>query len=558
MKKMRYILGAVLVTLVAPCLVWAAAKKSHDAALSRNLNTFNHIVRELETSYVDTIPVERTFEAAIAALLNEIDPYTEYYNAKDREVFKTMTTGEYAGIGSYITQRDSFTVISGPHEGSPADLAGLKSGDRILRVDTTRAIGLGSEKVTSLLRGKPGTQVQVTVSRPYAGPDSIMTFTLERRKLEIPSVPYYGVTKEGIGYVRLLSFMEKSADEVKRALEDFAANPEVKGVVLDLRGNGGGLLESAVEILNYFIPKGTEVLRTKGREPGDVRVYRTTRQPLMPDMPLAVLIDGGSASASEIVAGAVQDLDRGVLIGSRSFGKGLVQSTKGLPYDGMLKVTTAKYYIPSGRLIQALDYSRRNPDGSVAATPDSLCHDYKTAHGRLVRDGGGLQPDIEIDWGKPSRLVYNLVRDQWIFDYATRYAASHPTIPGPEEFVVTDEMYADFKGGIDPKRLKYDKVCDEMLKDLEKAAEIEGYMNDSTKAQFEVMRKMLTHDLDHDLDIHRTDISEYIASEIVGRYYYERGQVQESLRHDAALDTATTVLTTPQRLSTLLRPTPAK
>lgn len=550
-NNMRKLLPGVAIAVGAPVLLYAASDKSHDNAVSRNLTTFNTIVRELEANYVDSIPVERTFNAAIAALLSEIDPYTEYYNSEDREGFRTMTTGEYGGIGSYIMQRDSAVLISGPYEGSPAALAGLRSGDRIIRVDATDVSHASSDKVSKLMRGQAGSTVNIQVVRPYAGTDSVLDFSIERRKLNLPSVPYYGVTKGDMGYIKLTSFMEKSPKEVKKALEEFKANPAVKGVILDLRSNGGGLLESAVEIVNFFVPKGTEVLRTKGRDKGDTKIYRTTKQPLMPDMPVAVLIDGASASASEITAGALQDLDRGVLLGSRSFGKGLVQSTRPLPYDGMLKVTTAKYYIPSGRLIQALDYSRRNPDGSVAATPDSLCHTFKTLHGREVRDGGGLKPDIEIDWGKPSRLVYNLVRDNWVFDYGTRYAATHPSIPSAAEFEITDSIYTDFKKSIDPSRLKYDKVCEDMLKNLEKVAETEGYMNDSTRQEFEVMRKLLTHNLDKDLDTHRKDISEFLATDIIGRYYYNRGEIIQMLKTDKAVEKAAAILRDPAELKKL-------
>ncbi|MBP3299517.1 MAG: S41 family peptidase [Muribaculaceae bacterium] len=514
---------------------WAAKNKSHDNSVGRNLNIFNTIVRQLETTYVDTIPVERAFGTAIAGLLSEIDPYTEYYTAEERKDFRTMTTGEYGGIGSYIMERDSSVYISGPYEGSPAAQAGLRSGDRILRIDTIDVAKAPSARVSELLRGTAGSTVRVSVARPYAGPDSVLTFDIKRGKLNLPSVPYYGVTQGDMGYIKLTSFMEKSPEEVKKALEEFKANPAVKGIILDLRGNGGGLLESAVEIVNFFVPKGTEVLSTRGRDPKEKKTYRTTKQPILPDMPLAVLIDGGSASASEITAGAMQDLDRGVLIGSRSFGKGLVQSTYPMPDDGMLKITTAKYYIPSGRLIQALDYSRRNPDGTVAATPDSLCNTYKTLHGRQVRDGGGLQPDIKIEWEKPSRLVYNLVRDNWIFDFGTRFAASHPRIADASEFEITDEIYADFKKSIDPSRLKYDKVCEDMLKSLEETAETEGYMNDSTKAEFQVMRKLLTHNLEQDLDTHRKTISRYLANDILGRYYYTRGEIIHDIKSDEAV-----------------------
>ena len=313
-----------------------------------------------------------------------------------------------------------------------------------------------------------------------------------------------------------------------------------------------GLLESAVDIVGNFVPKGTEVLRTRGRDKASEKIYKTTSTPIFPDIPLAVLIDGASASASEITAGALQDLDRAVLVGSRSYGKGLVQSTRPLPYDGLLKVTIAKYYIPSGRLIQALDYSHRNPDGSVARTPDSLTNVYKTLHGREVRDGGGLKPDVEVDWGTMNRMLYNIVRDFHAFDFATKYVAEHPTIPAPEDFEITDEIYADFKASIDPEKFQYDKVCEEMVKQLRETAEAEGYMNDATKAQIDTLAKLLTHDLQHDLDTKRPEISEYLAGEIVGRYYYDRGRIIQDLKTDNGIRKAREVLNDPAEYRRML------
>ncbi|MDE5644437.1 MAG: S41 family peptidase, partial [Muribaculaceae bacterium] len=451
MKK--FALTAAAAILAAIITAYAAPQKSADAALARNLTTFNAIVKELQDNYVDSIAPDRAFDAAIDALLATIDPYTEYYPAEEQDALQKMTTGEYGGIGSYLMDRDSSTDISAPMENSPAARAGIKAGDRILKVDSIDVSRKLSADVTKVLRGRPNTPVTMTLLRPYAE-DSIITVSLVREMLQQPSVPYYTVVGN-TGYILLTSFINKSPAEVKAALEEFKGDPRVKNIVLDLRGNGGGLVESAVDILSYFLPKGTEVVRTRGRDGAAERVYKTTRSPLFPDIPVAVLIDGATASASEILAGALQDLDRGVLVGSRSFGKGLVQTTRPLPFSGVLKVTVAKYYTPSGRLIQALDYAHRNEDGSVSRIPDSLTHEYKTLHGRTIRDGGGLVPDTVIDWGKVNRLVYNVVRDNWSFDYATRFAASHPEVAVPEQFVITDSMYADFKKSIDPARFKY-------------------------------------------------------------------------------------------------------
>ncbi|MDE6296531.1 MAG: S41 family peptidase, partial [Muribaculaceae bacterium] len=468
-----------------------SARQSHEAALSRNLNTFNAIVKELDMNYVDSLKPEESLRKAINAMLSTIDPYTEYYDTEDQEQLQRMTTGEFGGIGSYIMQRDGKSYISAPMEGSPAAKAGLKAGDHIIRVDTTDVSKKGSDFVTKLLRGQAGTTVHVTVDRPYVT-DSIITVEIERAKIQEQSVPYYRV-KGNTGYIRITSFIDKTPQEVRAVLEKFKENPAVENIVLDLRGNGGGLVESAVEVVSNFLPKGTEVFRMRYKDPAQEKIYKTTRNPIFPDIPLAVLIDGGTASASEITAGALQDLDRAVLVGSRSYGKGLVQTTRPMPYSGVLKITVGKYYIPSGRLVQALDWSHRNADGSAARVPDSLTNVYHTSRGREVRDGGGLRPDSTVDWGTINRLVYNAVSDNWIFDYATRYAAEHPTLVPAEEFEVTDEMYADFKKSIDPEKFKYDKVCEEMVKTLRETAEAEGYMNDETKAQIDTLAKLLTH-----------------------------------------------------------------
>lgn len=552
----HFLAAAALPALAALTTIPASpdgVSKSHDAAVSRNLSTFNAIVKELELNYVDTIRPNEAFDAAIGALLSTIDPYTEYYNSEKRADLTKLTTGQYdyAGIGSYIMEKDGSAYISYPMVGAPAAKAGLRSGDHIIRVDSIDTSKMGSEAVSKILRGQVGTPLTVTVNRPYVA-DSILTFKMVRSKLVEPSVPYWGVLNGNTGYIRLTQFIDQSAKDVREALESFKENPAVNKIVLDLRGNGGGLLESAVDIVGNFVPKGTEVLRTKGRNPSSEKIYKTTHSPIFPDIPLAVLIDGGSASASEITAGSLQDLDRAVLIGSRSYGKGLVQGTMQLPYDGLLKVTTAKYYIPSGRLIQALDYSHRNPDGSVARTPDSLTNVYKTLHGREVRDGGGLTPDITQDWPQVSRLTYNLVRDNWIYDYANRYANTHESIPDAWSFEVTDEIYDDFKNSIDPSKLKYDKILDEMLKELRKTAGEEGYLNEETTAALDSLAPLLTHNLDHDLDNKRKEVSEYLGAEIAMRYYFDPGKILQDLKYDEAFKKAEEILSNPDEMNKIL------
>lgn len=545
MKKLTLLAAAFLAIVILA----SAATRSKKTDISRNLDVFNSLYKELQTFYVDSIDAEKSINTAINAMLNDIDPYTEYIPAKEQEQFRSMTSGEYGGIGSTIQETPKGVIIANPYEGSPALAAGLKPGDLIIMIDGDSTAGWRSSKVSEHLKGQSGTTVKVTVNRPWAD-DSIKTFDIKRAKIQIPSVPYYGMLRDNIGYITLNTFSEKSYPEVRKATEELLRNG-ARGIVLDLRGNGGGLVESAVQILGIFLPKGTTVLNTRGKGVLNDKTYKTSVNPVDTKIPLAVLIDGASASASEIVTGALQDLDRAVVIGNRSFGKGLVQSTRSLPYDGLLKVTVAKYYIPSGRLIQAIDYSRRNPDGSVARIPDSLTTVFHTAGGREVRDGGGITPDITIEYPDVNRLTYNVVRDNWAFDFATRYAARNASIAAPEDFEITDTIYAEFKEFIDPGRFDYDKVCETAVDQLRKLADSEGYMNDSIKAQFDLLAGMLRHDLGHDLDINRKNISPYLASEIVGRYYYDRGQIINSLRDDRTVDSAIVVLTTPRYQQTL-------
>ncbi len=540
MKKLTLLAAAI----VAVVILASAATRSKKTDISRNLDVFNALYKELQTFYVDSIDAEKSVTTAINAMLNDIDPYTEYIPAKEQEQFRSMTSGEYGGIGSTIQETPRGVIIADPYEGSPALAAGLRPGDIILTIDGDSVKGWRSSQVSERLKGQSGTMLTVTVNRPYTD-DSLKTFEIRRGKIQIPSVPYYGMLKDDIGYIILNTFSEKSYPDVRRATEELIKKG-AKGIVLDLRGNGGGLVESAVQILGIFLPKGTTVLNTRGKGVLNDKTYKTSVNPVDTKIPLAVLIDGASASASEIVTGALQDLDRAVVIGNRSFGKGLVQSTRQLPYDGLLKVTVAKYYIPSGRLIQAIDYSHRNPDGSVARIPDSLTSVFHTAGGREVRDGGGITPDITIEYPDVNRLTYNVVRDNWAFDFANWYASRNESIPAPETFVVTDTIYSQFKQFIDPARFNYDKVCETAVDQLRRLAESEGYMNDSTKAQFDILAGMLRHDLNHDLDINRKNISPYLASEIVSRYYHRRGEIVNSLQDDQTVDSAVTVITSPR------------
>lgn len=541
MKKLT-LLAALLIVL---SVIASAATRSKKSEISRNLDIFNALYKELQTFYVDSIDAEKSINTAIAAMLNDIDPYTEYFSSKEQDQFRTMTTGEYGGIGSVIQQSDQGVIVVEPYKGSPAQMAGLRPGDIFLMIDGDSVTSLSSDKVSEKLKGQSGSTLKLRMKRPWVKSDSILNFELKRAKIQMPSVPYFGMIRPGVGYVSLTTFNEKSYPEVRAGVEQLIKDG-AKSLILDLRGNGGGIVEGAIDILGLFLPKGTTVLTTRGKGVLNEKIYRTSVNPVDTKIPLAVLVDGGTASSAEIVTGALQDLDRAVIIGNRSFGKGLVQSTRELPYDGLLKVTVAKYYIPSGRLIQAIDYSHRNPDGSVARIPDSLTNVFKTAGGREVRDGGGITPDVKIEYPEVNRLTYNVVRDNWAFNFANKYAAEHDTVASPETFVVTDEIYGQFKDFIDPARFNYDKVCENAVDQLREIAKVEGYMNDSTKVQFDILASMLKHDLGHDLDINRKNLTPYIAREILNRYYFNRGEVIYSLRDDEAVDSAVNILTTPR------------
>ena len=524
---------------------------SRDTRIARNLDIFNSLFKELNMFYVDSLDIDKSMETAINAMLDDVDPYTEYIPATNRDEFMVISTGEYGGIGSYIYERNGNVYISEPYEDSPAAKAGLKPGDRIIMIDGDSVKGWASDEVSKRLKGQASTQLTLTIARKY-DPDSIKTFTITREKIKVDPVSYYGLTHGNIGYIALETYNEHSAANVKNALLELKKNPAVKNIVLDLRGNGGGLLESAIQLVGLFVPKGTQVLQTRGKTKQQERTYKTTDEPVDTSIPLAVLIDGGTASAAEITAGALQDLDRAVVLGTRSFGKGLVQATRQLPYDALFKVTVSKYYIPSGRLIQEIDYSKRNGDGTPIHSADSTGQKYYTANGREVTSGVGITPDIKIEPTQASRLAYNVVRDGWAFDYAVKYASEHPAIPAPNEFTITDEIFNDFKAFIDPNKFEYDKVCETSFASLKKTAEAEGYLNDETRAEFDRLEKLLKHDLDKDLDIHRSDLEKILAKEIIKGYYYQKGQMIYALKLDKVTNRASEIFNTPGEYEKIL------
>lgn len=551
MKKYTLALIVALGTVLG-----AVAKISNNTEVARNLNIFNSIYKELHLNYVDSLDANETIGDAIDAMLMMVDPYTEYYSASEQEEYMSMSSGEFGGIGCNIVQRDGRVMLAKPTWGSPSRLAGVHHGDYIVAIDgDTVPKGYTSDEAVKRLRGKAGTKLLLTVQRPYAG-DSIIDIEITRGTIRTNPVPYYGMLPGGVGYIDLTTFNERSADGVRKALTDLKKDPALCGLVLDLRGNGGGLLEQAVQITGMFVPKGTVVVETKYRDSSQNKTYKTTQQPIAPTLPLVVLVDGGTASAAEIVSGALQDLDRAVILGERTYGKGLVQSSLPLPFNGVLKLTVARYYIPSGRLIQAIDWSHRNPDGTVARIPDSLTNVFRTAAGREVRDGGGITPDVKVEVKVPNRLIYNTVNGFWNYDYATRFAARQgANMPADDSlFVITDSIFADFKAFVDPERFSYDRACDEGIKYLRRAAETEGYMNDSVAAQLDALEGLLRHDLDHDLDFNRRDLEFLLDQEISERYYDEATVLRRALNWDTTLDAALELLADPEKISAILRP----
>lgn len=538
----KRIIGLFCLLLVAGNVFPGQAQnKDNRFEVSKNLDVFNAVVKEAEMFYVDSMDVEKTIRRGIDAMLEGLDPYTEYIPEQEMEELKMITTGEYGGVGSYIRQRDKDggVVIAEPFEGMPAALAGLKAGDQILAIDTVDVSKATNDKVSELLKGVPNTKMVLKIQRP--GEKKPRQVELVRKQILVDQVTYYGVRGDSVGYIYLKGFTDKSAQEVKSAFEDLKKNHNIKALVLDLRNNPGGVLESAVQIVGMFVPKGSEVISTKGKVKQWDRTYRTSSEPIDTVMPIAVMINGNSASASEIVSGALQDLDRAVLIGQRSFGKGLVQSTRELPYDGKLKVTISKYYIPSGRCIQQLDYTHRKADGTVDAIPDSLTSVFHTSKGRLVRDGGGVRPEFEVKEPKIPTMMYYLATDFALFDFITDWVQKHKTIPPVEEFMVTDEDFEALKAYAKEKNFTYDRQSEKALKNLREIAEFEGYLdNDSTT--FKALEVKLTPDLERDFDRNKEQVKKLLASEIVKRYYFQKGELMENLKEDKALQRAVEVV----------------
>jgi len=528
-------------------------RDDHHFEVSKQLDIFNALIKEVEISYVDSIETKKLVRRGIDAILNGLDPYTEYFSEEEMERYKLITTGEYGGIGAYIRSRDGGTVITEPFEKMPAAEAGLKAGDVIIAVDTVNTEHMSSDKVSELLKGTPNSKIAVTVRRQ--GEKKPLKFSIARKQVVVEQVVHYGVYGDKTGYIYLSGFTDKSAQEVKNAFEDLKKNQQIESLILDLRNNGGGILESAVQIVNLFIPKGKEVLSMKGKVSQWDRTYRTYSAPIDTLMPIVVLINGQSASASEIVSGALQDMDRAALVGQRSFGKGLVQSTRSLPYEGKLKITTNKYYIPSGRCIQQLDYSHRNVDGSVDTIPDSQTSIFYTEKGRPVRDGGGIRPDFEVDESKQPTMLYYLDADRELilFDYINEWVRNQKTIPQISEFNYSDEDYEIFKKLLIEKNFEYDRQSERALQMLKEVAEFEGFTDDDNSL-FNALEEKLKPDLERDLERYRKEIKQLIASEIIKRYYFKSGELQYNLRDDSTLQKALDVLKNRELYESTLEP----
>lgn len=526
--------------------------------IAKNLDLFNSIFKELDMFYVDTIDVEKMIQNGVNGMLALTDPYTEYYPEEEVSSLKEMITGKYGGIGAairYYEANDRIVVVE-PTEGMPAAEAGVKAGDIILEVGGKEMLRGDlkpqefSSKVSDALRGEPGTSFVLKVLRPMQNDSTEMEFKITRKSIRTNPVPYYGMVRDSIGYIALQGFTDNCSKDFKKAFIELEQKG-ARSLIIDLRDNGGGSLSEAVDIVGMFVPKGQEVVYTKGKIKQAENSFKTRFEPVDTEIPLVVLVNGSSASASEILSGSLQDLDRAVIVGSRTYGKGLVQTTRPLPYNGTLKVTTSKYYIPSGRCIQAIDYSKKNADGSVARTPDSLTNVFHTAIGREVRDGGGIRPDIEVKAPKFPNIIFYLMNEDIIFDYATQYCWNHQAPASVADFKLTDDDYEAFKSLVKSRDFTYDRQSEKMLKSLKEMAEFEGYM-DGAKEEFAALEKKLNHNLERDLETFKKQISEYLSQEIITRYFYQRGAAMERLKDDDDLESAVKVLQNKAEYSKIL------
>jgi carboxyl-terminal processing protease len=548
MKQRKHIL-IVAGFLVLFLSAGFATLKNKDLELVKNLDIYYTLFRELNMFYVDETDPEELVTTSIEAMLSSLDPYTTYIPESEMDDFQFQTTGEYGGIGSLIRRSGDKVIIAEPYEGFPAAKAGIRAGDIILEVEGRSTKNMEIEAVSDILKGKPGTELHLLIERP--GTEEPMKFLMKRETISILNVPYYGMLDSHTGYIRLTNFTTGASKEVEHALKELKENQELNSLVLDLRSNPGGLLIEAVRICNLFVDKGELIVSTHGKMSQWDSEYVTTREPVDDKLPLAVLVNRGSASASEIVAGALQDLDRAVIIGQRTFGKGLVQTSRPLSYNAQLKVTTAKYYIPSGRCIQALDYTHRNEDGSVGVIPDSLISEYQTRHGRLVYDGGGIQPDFEVVPETLSEISVQLYTQSMFFDFATLFRNSHDQIGSAENWSISDDDYDLFKAFLKEKDFEFQTASEQAFSDLVSSAKREKYY-DLAEEEFASLKEKLSHDNLKDLVTFKKEIRQILTEEIVDRYYYQAGRIVSQIQDDPQLDKASEILDEPGMVKEVL------
>ncbi|HAP68623.1 MAG TPA: peptidase S41 [Flavobacteriales bacterium] len=534
-KRVRGILIIIPVVLIS--LLTSSYVDSY-FEISKNLDIFITLFKELNLYYVDETQPGDLVEKGIDGMLLSLDPYTTYIPETDIEDYRFMTTGQYGGIGAMIRKKDSLMVVAEPYEGFPAMKAGLLAGDVILEVNGKSTEGKSTGDISSFLKGQPQTEVKVTIKR--FGVDKPFDVTIKREEIQIKSVPYLGMLNEEVGYLNLSSFTDNCSQDVKDAVVELKAKG-MKKLVLDLRGNPGGLLKEAVALSNLFVSKGEMIVSTKGKVKEWNKDYKATQSPLDKDMPLAVLVNRGSASASEIVSGVIQDLDRGVIIGERTFGKGLVQTTRPLSYNSQLKVTTAKYYIPSGRCIQALDYSNRNEDGSVGKVPDSLITKYETRAGRPVFDGGGINPDVEVKPMPLSDIAFNLGLKMLYFDFATEYRHQHKEIAAVKEFDIDENLYSEFKSWLETKEFDYTTDSEKVMEKLKEVAEEEKYF-ERIEVEYNALNEQVRHNKTHDLEEFQEEVKDLLRGEIVSRYHHQKGRIEAMLEDDSDVKKALEIL----------------
>ncbi len=520
--------------------------------ISKNLDIFGKLYREVHTYYVEDVDPTKFMRTGIDAMLKSLDPYTNFISAGEIEDYRFMSTGQYGGIGAVVGKRDGKVMITEPYKDRPADKAGLRAGDVIVQIDNEKITddNFKSLDVRDLLRGQPNTKVRLIVERE--GTDKPMEVDVVREDIKIDNVPYYGMVDKKIGYISLTGFTSGASGEVKAAYQALKKdNPGLQGVILDLRGNPGGLLYEAIDISNIFVGQGEKIVETRGKIEGSLKTYDARQKPIDTNIPLAVLINRRSASASEIVSGVMQDLDRGVIVGQKSFGKGLVQTTRPLSYNSQLKVTTAKYYTPSGRCIQAIDYANRNEDGSVGKVPDSLKKEFKTANGRPVYDGGGVDPDLQVDLPNYHTVTQELIRQNLVFDFANRFRNNKESIEGPRVFEITDEIYADFLAFCQDRNFTFETKTEKEFVKLKELMEDEEYLEDLS-LELEAIEQKLDREKTEDLKDFRDEISKFLKTEIVNRYYFKEGEIEASFDMDPDLVAAVKVLRDQDRYQNIL------